>query len=62
VRFYCTDVQEDGVGGDGFRYVHRLREGVNRQSHALKVAKLAGLPDEAISIAKGVLEKGLGSV
>ena len=62
VAFYCTDVREDGVGGDGFRYVHRLREGVNRQSHALKVAKLAGLPEEAISIAKGVLEKSLGSV
>lgn len=61
VGFYCTDVQEDGVGGDGFRYVHRLREGVNRQSHALKVARLAGLPEEAISIARGVLEDNLGS-
>jgi DNA mismatch repair ATPase MutS len=62
VGFYCTDVREDGVGGDGFRYVHRLREGINRQSHALKVARLAGLPKEAIAIAKYVLEKGVGSV
>jgi DNA mismatch repair ATPase MutS len=62
VGFYCTDVQEEQLGGDGFRYVHRLREGVNRQSHGLKVAKLAGLPEEAINIAKGVLENGLKSV
>lgn len=38
--FYCTDVSE---GPDGsFSYVHRLRKGVNHQSHALKVARLAG--------------------
>ncbi|TAQ89802.1 hypothetical protein B7494_g1898 [Chlorociboria aeruginascens] len=55
VGFYCTDVEEDGNGTGGFRYVHRLREGVNRQSHALKVATLAGLPEEAISVAKKVL-------
>lgn len=37
---YCTDVAE-GTGGS-FSYVHRLRRGVNRASHALKVARLAG--------------------
>ena len=37
---YCTDVAE-GPGGS-FSYIHRLRKGVNRQSHALKVARLAG--------------------
>jgi DNA mismatch repair ATPase MutS len=37
---YCTDVVE---GEDGsFSYVHRLRKGVNRMSHALKVARIAG--------------------
>ena len=37
---YCADVAE---GTDGsFSYVHRLRRGVNRASHALKVARLAG--------------------
>lgn len=37
---YCTDVDE---GPDGsFTYVHRLRNGVNRESHALKVGQLAG--------------------
>jgi DNA mismatch repair ATPase MutS len=55
VGFYCTDVKEDDEG-DGFRYVHKLREGINRSSHALKVARLAGLPEEAIGVAKDVLE------
>jgi DNA mismatch repair ATPase MutS len=53
IEMYCTDVDEDGQGG--FIYVHRLRKGVNRQSHALKVARLAGLPEAAIAIAKEVL-------
>lgn len=37
---YCTAVaeQEDG----SWVYVHKLRRGVNRDSHALKVARLAG--------------------
>lgn len=38
---YCTDVVE-GSGGS-FSFVHRLRKGVNRNSHALKVAQLAGM-------------------
>lgn len=37
---YCTNVAE-GPGGS-FSFVHRLRRGVNRSSHALKVARLAG--------------------
>lgn len=53
---YCTDVEEDEGGGEGFRYVHKLREGVNRRSHALKVARLAGLPEEAIAVARDLLE------
>ncbi len=37
---YCTDI---AIKDDGsFSYVHRLRKGVNRESHALKVARLAG--------------------
>ena len=55
VEMYCTDVEEDGLGG--FVYVHKLRKGINRQSHALKVARLAGLPEAAIATAKQVLEK-----
>ena len=38
---YCTDVSESSSGS--FSYIHRLRQGVNRRSHALKVAKLAGM-------------------
>lgn len=56
VHFYCTDVEEDGQGG--FIYVHKLRKGINRQSHALKVARLAGLPESAINTARRVLDKG----
>ena len=37
---YCNDVIEQSDGS--FSYVHRLRKGVNRQSHALKVARVAG--------------------
>lgn len=55
---YCTDVAEEEDGS--WAYVHKLREGVNRKSHALKVARLAGLPEEAVDIARDVL-KGLES-
>ena len=51
---YCTDVAE-GSGGS-FSFVHRLRPGVNRSSHALKVAALAGVPKVAIETARTVLE------
>lgn len=37
---YCNDVLEESDGR--FSYAHRLRKGVNRESHALKVAKVAG--------------------
>ncbi|VUC28401.1 unnamed protein product [Clonostachys rosea] len=57
VRFYCTDVQEDDQGG--FIYIHKLREGINRQSHALKVARLAGLPAAVIAKAEHVLSNAV---
>jgi DNA mismatch repair ATPase MutS len=56
VEMYCTDVEEDGRGG--FSYVHRLRKGVNRDSHALKVARIAGMPEEAIAVARELLGGG----
>ncbi|KAJ6103309.1 hypothetical protein N7486_005736 [Penicillium sp. IBT 16267x] len=49
---YCTDVKETDSGS--FSFVHRLRKGVNRESHALKVAQLAGLPTETIELATSV--------
>jgi DNA mismatch repair ATPase MutS len=51
---YCTDVKETASGS--FSFVHRLRKGVNRESHALKVARLAGLPPEVIENAARVRE------
>ncbi|KAI9679919.1 MAG: DNA mismatch repair ATPase msh1 [Caeruleum heppii] len=51
---YCTDVSEHGDGS--FSYVHRLRRGVNRESHALKVAGLAGIPKRALDEARHILE------
>ncbi len=54
VGLYCTYVEEDGAS---FVYVHRLRRGINRQSHALKVARLAGLPEAAIAVAQRVLAR-----
>ena len=52
---YCTDILEDKNGS--FTFQHRLRRGVNRQSHALKVAKLAGLPPPALDAATAVLRE-----
>ncbi|OAA43218.1 MutS2 protein [Metarhizium rileyi] len=54
VQLYCTDVEEDSQRG--FVYVHKLRKGINRHSHALKVARLAGLPERVIDTAKQILE------
>ncbi|KAL6704770.1 MutS protein 1 [Coniothyrium glycines] len=52
---YCNDVLEQDDGR--FSYIHRLRKGVNRESHALKVARVAGLPEDAIAIAAEVLKR-----
>jgi len=56
VGFYCTDIKVD-KDGVGFRFLHQLRPGVNRQSHALRVARLAGLPEEALRVAKDIMAK-----
>nr|OQO15843.1 hypothetical protein B0A51_18253 [Rachicladosporium sp. CCFEE 5018] len=53
VECFCTDVQEDGEGG--WSYVHKMQRGANRQSHALRVARLAGMPESAIDVAGQVL-------
>jgi DNA mismatch repair ATPase MutS len=53
VGFFCTDVHE--TEDDFFTYSHRLRPGVNRNSHGLKVAQLAGIPEPALLVAKNVL-------
>ena len=43
--------------GGGFSYSHRLRRGVNRDSHGLKVAKLSGMPAAAVQMATCALEE-----
>jgi DNA mismatch repair ATPase MutS len=40
-----------------FTYSHRLRPGVNRQSHSLKVAKMSGMPVTALEVASSVLNR-----
>ena len=52
VAYYCTDIVQDS---DSWTYMHKLKPGVNRESHALKVAKLAGMPEEAVGVAAEVL-------
>lgn len=47
---YCTDIKETTSGS--FSFVYRLRKGVNCESHALKVAQLAGLPPKTIEVAR----------
>jgi DNA mismatch repair ATPase MutS len=56
---YCNDVLEESDGR--FSYVHRLRKGVNRESHALKVARVAGLPEDAVAVAARVLKELKGT-
>ncbi|KAK7694483.1 hypothetical protein QCA50_001669 [Cerrena zonata] len=54
VRFYCTAVDETEDGY--FAYSHRLKPGVNRDSHGLKVAQLAGMPPQAIKVATNAMD------
>lgn len=56
---YCTDVYEDDSGA--FTFIHKLRPGVNKQSHALRVAKMAGLPSAALEVAQRMLDGNKGS-
>ena len=62
VECYCTRIHEyppsDGreeAGKLSFRFDHKMRRGVNRDSHALKVARLAGIPDGTLNIAHDIL-------
>ncbi|KAJ7492881.1 muts domain V-domain-containing protein [Mycena latifolia] len=53
VGFFCTDVDETDDGH--FAYSYRIRPGVNRDSHGLKVAQLAGMPPTAVAVARDAL-------
>ncbi|KAK6499366.1 DNA mismatch repair ATPase msh1 [Arthrobotrys conoides] len=52
---YCTDLVEDEKGG--WMFVHKLRKGVNKKSHAVKVARMAGLPQLALKTAEEILKR-----
>ncbi|CAG8495189.1 12195_t:CDS:10 [Acaulospora colombiana] len=54
VAFFCTDVDE--LENGAFAYSHKLKPGVNRDSHGLKVAKLAGMPSSALDLASVALK------
>lgn len=41
LRCFQTSLQEDSFGG--FAFIHKIKPGVCRQSHGLKVAQLAGM-------------------
>lgn len=56
VECLCTDVVEDVGDAKGWSFVHKVRKGVNRESHALKVARLAGMPESVVASARAVLE------
>ncbi|KAF8898515.1 muts domain V-domain-containing protein [Infundibulicybe gibba] len=53
VSYFCTDVHE--TDDDHFAYSYCVRPGINRDSHGLKVARLAGLPSAALTVAERAL-------
>ncbi|KAG8763118.1 DNA mismatch repair ATPase msh1 [Ceratobasidium sp. 428] len=56
ICFFCTSIATSPDSPD-FSYSHRLRPGVNRESHGLRVAQLGGMPDAAINVARKVMER-----
>ncbi|CAE6446689.1 unnamed protein product [Rhizoctonia solani] len=58
ISFFCTDIASTGDSiTDEFTYSHRLRPGVNRESHGLRVARLGGMPHSAVEVARRVVER-----
>nr|WJN24912.1 meiotic recombination protein [Sporisorium sorghi] len=54
VQFAATDVLQDGEEG-ALVYSHVLREGVNRESYGLQVARLANVPEDTVRCARETL-------
>ncbi|CAE6448129.1 unnamed protein product [Rhizoctonia solani] len=58
ISFFCTDIASIGDSSrDEFTYSHRLKPGVNRESHGLRVARLGGMPNSAVEVARRVVER-----
>ncbi|KAH8551257.1 DNA mismatch repair protein MutS [Umbelopsis sp. PMI_123] len=49
LSYYKTTIEEDA--GGGYIFNHRISPGVCRKSHGIKVAQIAGLPEQVISLA-----------
>ncbi len=54
VKNYCVSVKEHG---DDIIFLRKIIRGGADQSYGIQVAKLAGLPDEVVSKARGILER-----
>ncbi|KAG8838047.1 DNA mismatch repair ATPase msh1 [Serendipita sp. 400] len=59
IAFFCTSVDELDDGA--FSYSHRLKPGVNRDSHGLKVARMGGMPPSALDVATHALGHLIGN-
>ncbi|ORY34333.1 muts domain V-domain-containing protein [Naematelia encephala] len=53
VEFWCTDI--DQVADGAFSYSYKLQPGVNHDSHAIKAARLAGMPESFLQVAEDTL-------
>ena len=71
IDFFCINLMETVVSDSAilgskafvnpsknghFTYIYDVSSGVNRDSHGLKVAQLAGMPPEAVAVAKDALQ------
>ncbi|MCO5589574.1 hypothetical protein L7F22_043542 [Adiantum nelumboides] len=53
VNYFCTDLEKTKDGS--VRFSHRIRPGLNRESHGLDIAKLAGMPEKVLEKASTTL-------
>lgn len=53
LHFYKSDIVE--LDKDHFYYDHKLKPGICSKSDAIKVARIAGFPEEALKTAQSVL-------
>ncbi|WWC85774.1 uncharacterized protein L201_000640 [Kwoniella dendrophila CBS 6074] len=54
VEYWCTDIDEVD---DAFSYSYKLQPGINHHSHAIKAARLAGMPDSFLQTAENTLRQ-----
>lgn len=54
VDYFCTDLERSEDGN--VRFSHRIRPGLNRESHGLDIARLAGMPETVLEKAGSTLK------